>query len=281
MEKKNMSRYNLLFSWTVTWNCSSLHSEKLSEMANETSQHSNKAVNLKVKMASCLIPSQRGPQESRVSRRALSGTDELGSGALPVGPGLSNHSHHMPLGGLREQGKSVARGEGRCTCSQTQTDPSAPVPRVLTTQLTHTGTHPRMYLPCTDKKMALLHSQAPLLFVPAIYSIFYRNHYYTNDVKFWSYWIKTGSNVVPVHFALCRSAFTWEEMLWFMCKKRNLAKHMRAYKENSNHGCFLSHLTQLFAIQSSLWLSKRGRSQSSKTTSGCGTGRCYTCYICT
>ena len=81
-----------------------------------------------------------------MSRRAPSGTDELGRGALPAGaPGLSNHSHHMPPGGVREQGERGGRGAGEVhllpnTNSSLSTCPGGS-PTTTTNRHTDTHTH--------------------------------------------------------------------------------------------------------------------------------------------
>lgn len=90
-----------------------LHSVKLTGVATATAQHCNKAVNLKAKP-----PPQPDSQPT-----GTSGEPECPAGLRLEqmnwgeehslrAPGLSNHSHHMPPGGVREQGKRGVRGVG-------------------------------------------------------------------------------------------------------------------------------------------------------------------------
>uniref|UniRef100_A0AAV2MTX1 Uncharacterized protein n=1 Tax=Knipowitschia caucasica TaxID=637954 RepID=A0AAV2MTX1_KNICA len=90
-----------------------------------------------------LVPPQRGPQESRVSRRALSGTDELGRAAIPVGI-ASPITLSSASGGIRGTRREWSAGKGR---------EGAPAPkhRAIPQHLsrgpsdntqTHTGTQP-------------------------------------------------------------------------------------------------------------------------------------------
>lgn len=122
-----------------------LQSVKLTGVATATAQHCNKAVNLKAK------PLTRPDSQPK----GTSGEPEC-----PAGPrleqmnwreehslwarGLSNHSHHMPPGGVREQGKRGGRGGGEVHLLQ-NTNPSlstCPGGSLTTATNRHTHTSP-------------------------------------------------------------------------------------------------------------------------------------------
>lgn len=87
------------------------HSVKLTGVGTATAQHGNKAVNLRTEPltrpdsqptgTSGEPECPAGPRLEQMNRR-----EEHSLWA----PGLANHSHHMPPGGVREQGKRVGRG---------------------------------------------------------------------------------------------------------------------------------------------------------------------------
>lgn len=102
----------------------------------------NKAVNLKAKPLTRPDSQPTDLRRAWVSRRAPSGTDELGKGALPAGaPGLSNHSHHMPPGGVREQGERRRRGAEEVHLLPNTNPSLSTCPGGLLTTRTHAREH--------------------------------------------------------------------------------------------------------------------------------------------
>lgn len=87
-----------------------VHSVKLTGVATKTAQHCNKAVNLKAKPLT-LPDSQPTGTSGEAECPAGPRLEQMNWGEEHSlrAPGLSNHSHHMPPGGVGEQGRKKRR----------------------------------------------------------------------------------------------------------------------------------------------------------------------------